>query len=144
MTPWPTRPFLALAGLLLVAIGGSILVVPHAFFATNGIVLGDDPSLLSEIRAPGGLLAASGLLILLGAVRAGVRPLATTLTVLVYGSFGLARLVAMAFDGLPASGVVGATVIELVIAAIGLVVLVRRSGSASAVPSASLTETASA
>ena len=125
MKLWSTRIFLAIAGLLLLAIGGSIVFAPHSFYAGNGITLGDDPNLLSEIRAPGGLLAASGLLILLGAFRAGVRSRAMALAVLVYGSFGIARLVSMAFDGLPASGVIAATVIELVVAMVGLALLPR-------------------
>ena len=132
MKHWPTITFLFLSGALLLGIGGSILLVPHAFFAGNGIALGEDPSLLSEVRAPGGLLAGSGLLILLGAVRAGLRALATTLVVLVYGSFGLSRLLGLTLDGMPSNGVIGATVIELVVAAIGLVVLFRHSGTGSA------------
>lgn len=108
------------------------MFVPHFFYAANGIALGEDPSLLSEVRASGGLLAGSGLLILLGAVRVSLRGLATTLVVLVYGSFGLSRLLGLTLDGLPSSGVIGAIAIELVVAAIGLVVLYRQSGMGSA------------
>lgn len=108
------------------------MFVPHFFYAANGIALGEDPSLLSEVRASGGLLAGSGLLILLGAVRVSLRGLATTLVVLVYGSFGLSRLLGLTLDGLPSSGVIGAIAIELIVAAIGLVVLYRQSGMGSA------------
>ena len=117
--------FLSLSGLLLLAIGGAILLAPHAFHATNGIALGDDPSLLSEIRAPGGLLTASAVLILIGTFRRPQRSLATVLTVLVYGSFGLARLLGLALDGTPSSGLVGSTAIELIVAAIGLLIICR-------------------
>lgn len=120
-----TLTFLFLAGLLLLGIGSAILLVPHAFHASNGIVLGEDPSLLSEVRAPGGLLAASSILILLGTFRRSLRSLAMVLTVLVYGSFGLARLLGFALDGIPSSGLVGATAIELFVAAIGLLILYR-------------------
>lgn len=132
MKHWPSLAFLFLSGALLLGIGGSIVWVPHVFHAGNGIVLGDDPSLLSEIRAPGGLLAGSGLLILLGAVRAGLRTLAMKLVVLVYGSFGLSRLVGLTLDGMPANGIIGATAIELFVAAIGLVLILRQSGTGSA------------
>lgn len=118
--------FLFLTGLLLLAIGGTILLAPHAFHAGNGIVLGDDPSLLSEIRAPGGLLVGSAILVLIGTLRRDMRSLAVLLTVLVYGSFGLARLVGLALDGMPSNGIVGATAIELAIAALALVILVQR------------------
>ena len=133
-----TLVFLSLSGLLLLAIGGTILLAPHAFHATNGIALGDDPSLLSEIRAPGGLLTASAVVILIGAFRRSLRSLATVLTVLVYGSFGLARLLGLALDGIPSSGLVGSTAIELIVAAIGLLVLCR-PGATSAGASQELT-----
>lgn len=120
-----TLTFLFLSGLLLLGIGTAILLVPHAFHAGNGIVLGSDPSLLSEIRAPGGLLTASAILILIGAYRRSLRPMAMTLTVLVYGSFGLARLLGLALDGIPSSGLIAATAIELMVATIGLVILRR-------------------
>ena len=126
-----TLIFLFLSGLLLLAIGSAILLVPHAFHAVNGIVLGDDPGLLSEVRAPGGLLAAGAVLILLGTFRRSLRPLAMILTVLIYGSFGLARLLSLALDGMPSSGLVASTAIVLIVAAIGLLIL-RRSGRASA------------
>ncbi|MEM8993774.1 MAG: DUF4345 domain-containing protein [Acidobacteriota bacterium] len=131
MSPRIASVFLLLSGLLLLGIGGGILLMPQAFHASNGIVLGSDPSLLSEVRAPGGLLAASAVVILLGVFRSSSRPLAMTLSILVYGSFGLARLLAFALDGLPSTGLVAATTIELTVAVVGLV-LVRRSHPASA------------
>lgn len=133
-----TFTFLFLSGLLLLGIGGAILLVPHGFHASNGIHLGEDPSLLSEIRAPGGLLAASAALILIGAFRRQLRPLAMVLTVLVYGSFGLSRLLGLALDGIPSSGLVGSTAIELIVAAIGLLIL-RRTGPVLAWSSQELT-----
>lgn len=126
-----TFVFLFIAGLLLLAIGGTILLAPHALHAGNGIVLGNDPNLLSEIRAPGGLLVGSAVLILLGVFRPSLRSLAVMLTVLVYGSFGLARLLGLALDGMPATGIVAATVIELVVATIGVMMLRRPSDTAS-------------
>jgi hypothetical protein len=115
--------FLSVSGLLLLAIGCTILFVPHAFYASDGIVLGNDPRLLSEIRAPGGLLATSGLFILAGVLRPTLRSLAFILTILVYGSFGLSRLLSFYLDGMPSNSLAIATVIELVMAGIGLVML---------------------
>ncbi|MEM1246492.1 MAG: DUF4345 domain-containing protein [Acidobacteriota bacterium] len=126
-----TVAFLLVSGLLLLFIGSSLLLAPHSFHAGNGIVLGDDPSLLSEVRAPGGLLAASGLLLLWSSFRASLRPQALQLAVLVYGSFGLARVVAVAVDGLPAPGLVGAAAMELAVAALGLLLLAARRPAAS-------------
>ena len=126
-----TFVFLFIAGLLLLVIGGTLLLAPHAFHASNGIMLGHDPNLLSEIRAPGGLLVGSAVFILIGALRPDRQWLALMLTVLVYGSFGLARLLGLALDGTPATGIVAATVIELVVAALGLLMLRRQSDAAS-------------
>ena len=115
--------FLFAAGLLLLVIGGTILLIPHTFYASDGIILGNDPSLLSEIRAPGGLLAGSAVLILIGTFRHELRSLALTLTILVYGSFGLSRLLSLALDGMPSNNLMTATVIELVVAASSLILL---------------------
>ena len=125
MKNWFTPIFLFISGLLLLGIGSAILLVPHTFYASNGIALGDDASLLSEIRAPGGLLAASAVLILIGTFRRQLRSQAMILTILIYGSFGLARLLGLALDGIPSRGLVGSTAIELIVAAIGLLILCR-------------------
>ena len=117
--------YLVIAGLLLLAIGSAILLAPLAFHGSNGVILGDNPNLLSEVRAPGGLLAASGIIILVGAFRVRLRVSAVQLATLVYGSFGLGRLMSMALDGMPSSSIVGATSLELIVAFVGLVILRR-------------------
>jgi hypothetical protein len=121
-----TTIYLAIAGLLLLVIGAAILLAPHAFHGSNGIELGNNPNMLSEVRAPGGLLAGSAILALISVFRRGLRAFSTRLMVLVYGSFGLARLVSMAMDGYPSSSIVGATLLELIVAAIGIAVLWRQ------------------
>ena len=115
--------FLFLSGMLLLVFGGTILLLPHAFYANDGISLGNDPSLLSEIRASGGLLTGSSLVILFGTFRPSLRSLAVILAVLVYGSFGISRLLGMVLDGMPSDGLIIATAIELIIAVIGLIIL---------------------
>ena len=116
---------LALAGGLLVLIGGSALFFPDAFFGTNGIVLPNDPSLRSEMRAPTGLLLLSGVIIAASAVRRRIVTLGLGLTALIYGSYGLSRMVSMGLDGAPAEGLVSAMLVELVFGALALIVLLR-------------------
>ena len=128
MKTWLTVIFLFISGLLLLTIGSTILFVPHTFYASDGITLGHNPSLLSEIRAPGGLLAGSALFILMGVFRSHLRSLALLLTVLVYGSFGLSRLLGLVLDGMPSNNLVMAAVIELTVAVIGLMILFYRFG----------------
>lgn len=67
-----TKILLSVSGILLLIVGTSILLQPHAFFATNGITLGNNPNLLSEIRAPGGLLIGCATIILLGIFRQSI------------------------------------------------------------------------
>ena len=117
--------FLLLAGLLLLTIGSTLVMAPHAFHGSNGVTLGGNPNLLSEIRAPGGILISSAVIILTAAFRAPLRLRAVQLVTLVYGSFGVPRLVSIALDGMPASSIVSAMVLELTFALVGLVMLWR-------------------
>lgn len=120
-----TLIYLVIAGILLIAVGGAIVFMPHTFHGSNGITLGDNPNLLSEVRAPGALLLCSGVAILMGAIRQQLRHLALTLSVLVYTSFGLSRLVSMVIDGMPSSSIVGAALIEVSVGLVGLLIVYR-------------------
>ncbi len=111
---WP-RFLLVVSGALLFVIGAAVLFSPRAFFAANGVTLGYDPSLLSEIRAPGGLLVGCAIVMLLGAFRSSITRQALFLAAMVYGSYGFSRLVGMAIDGMPSASLVGATAMELIV-----------------------------
>ena len=117
------RSILGVSGTLLLVIGSAVLFNPESFAAANGIALPDSPSLLSEYRSPGGLLITSAVLILLGAVRTRFIRLGFALAALVYGSYGLSRLVAIAFDGMPSAALAQATAVELLLGSICLAVL---------------------
>lgn len=117
---------LGLSGLTALAIGASILSVPHAFYASYGITLGEDASLLSELRAPGAGLAGFGLVMLLGIWRHAVLPAAMAAALTVFIAFPVGRLVGLALDGLPSGNTIGALVAELVIAALCLAAFRRR------------------
>ncbi|MEZ5277018.1 MAG: DUF4345 domain-containing protein [Opitutaceae bacterium] len=118
-----TRILLLVSGGLLLAVGCATLLQPHAFFAANGIALGNDPSELSEVRAPGGLLIGCALAILLGAVRASSTQTALILATMVYGLFGGSRLISIALDGLPSNPLIWAMATELIIGAMCLLAL---------------------
>lgn len=106
---------LFVSGLIATGIGGAILFMPVAFYATNGIEVGDSSSLLNELRAPGGALLAFGLLITSGAFVAKLTLTSALLSTLLYVSYGLSRILSIAIDGMPAEGLVQAAVLELVI-----------------------------
>lgn len=121
------QALLILCGLVALAIGAALVFEPVTFHASNGIKLGDDASLMSEVRAPGGALMAFGGLMLSGAfVRALALP-ATALGAALYLSYGLARLVSIGLDGVPAPGLVGAIGVELALGLACAAVFLRAS-----------------
>ena len=118
---------LLVAGGLLILIGILILAAPADFYAANDIELGADVSLVNELKAPAGLLLAAGLFMLAAIVVQSQADTALWLAALIYLSYAGARLASMAFDGLPAAGLVHAAAIE---GSVGLaclaVLLIRR------------------
>lgn len=114
-----TRIFIGAAGGLLIIIGTDLLFQPHDFSAANGIILDDNPSQLSEIRAPGALLMISAIFMLLSAGRARFLQPALALITAIYGSYGFARLFSLMLDGPPSQMLVQAMIMELVIAGLG-------------------------
>lgn len=109
---------LGIAGITALGIGGFILAAPHAFYASYGISLGADANLLSELRAPAANLAALGMLMLAGIVRKSWAGLSAAVAITVFLAFPAGRVVSLAIDGTPSTGVIGALVIEIVIGAL--------------------------
>ncbi len=112
------RTSLGLAGVVAGLIGASILAAPQAFFAGNGVVLSADPSLMSEVRAPGGLLLIAGVYLLHQAFLSRRLQLALVVGAAVFGAYGMSRLLSVALDGVPSTSLIAATVVELAIAII--------------------------
>ena len=104
-----------ISGLILAGVGGVIVFMPVAFYANNGIELGGNISLLSEIRASGSALLASGTLVMSGAFVAKLAFASAVVSSLVYLSYGLSRILSMAVDGMPAEGLVQAAALEIAI-----------------------------
>ncbi len=119
------KTILIISGLIASVIGAAILFAPVAFYATYGIELGGNFSLLNEIRAPGGVLLASGTLIISGAFVDKLAFTAAVVSSLLYLSYGLSRVMSIAIDGIPAEGLVQAAVLEIVIGLACVFVLVK-------------------
>lgn len=109
------KTILLISGFIASAIGTTILFSPGSFYATYGIALGDNVSLLNEIRASGGALLASGLLIMSGAFVDKMAFTAAVVSTLLYLSYGLSRVMSIAIDGAPVEGLIQAAVLEIVI-----------------------------
>lgn len=133
---WLQRTALVAAGLPAVGIGVAITVAPHAFHATYGIALGTDPSLLSELRAPGAALAALGLIVLAGLVRPAMARASAALGATVFLAYAFGRIVSVALDGVPASGLVEAAAIELAIGALCVTAALRTKPAAGRIAAA--------
>lgn len=113
-----TRATLGVSGTILVFIGGSLLFDTQAFLAMNGAQIGTDPNVLSEVRAPAGLLVITGALMLAGSARYRFADAGMIAGGVVYGSFGLSRMISIMMDGLPSQALIVATLIELGVAVI--------------------------
>jgi len=107
---------LGMGGVTALAIGTKITLAPHAFYASNGIALEQDPNLLNELRAPGAGLAVFGALMLAGVIRAAMATIALAVALTVYLAFPVGRIVGIVMDGMPSGSVIGALVIEIIIA----------------------------
>jgi len=113
--PIITKIVLILSGLIATGVGVGVLFMPHAFHASAGIVLGDDVNLLNEMRSSGGMLLASGLFILFGAIRASMAFFALIISTTLYLSYGLSRVVSIVADGIPDGSMLQILVSELLI-----------------------------
>lgn len=122
-----SRIVLALASLVAVSIGLSLVVAPAAFEASAGITFDGNPSALSESRGAGGGLLAIGLLVALGGFEARYRRPALLLAGLAYLGYGLARALGILLDGMPALTLQLAMGVEL---AMGVACLALLRGSA--------------
>ena len=103
---------------MLGLIGGALMISPKAFLEMSHVLVESDPGLMSELAAPGGLLIVTGTLMLIGAVKLRFASLALAVGVVVYGSYGIGRVVSMMLHGLPSQSLVSATIIEFAIAAV--------------------------
>ncbi|MCP2669916.1 DUF4345 domain-containing protein [Maricaulaceae bacterium EIL42A08] len=112
-----TRIALGLSGTVLASIGGALLVSPADFLAMSHVFIENDPGLLSELTAPSGVLILTGMLMIAGALKQRLANLALLTGAIVYGSYGLGRLISMVLHGLPSESLIIATVIEFAVAA---------------------------
>ncbi len=116
-----TRGVLTVSGAILGLIGGALMFAPKAFLETNHVFIDRDSGLMSELTAPSGLLILTGALMILGAFKLRYANLALLIGAIVYGSYGLGRLVSMMLHGLPSGSLITATVIEFAVAVVLLV-----------------------
>lgn len=94
------------------------MFAPTDFLAMSHVLIEYDPGLMSELVAPSGVLIITGAVMLLGAIKLRFANMALSIGAVVYGSYGVARLISLAVHGLPTGPLIAAMIIELVIAAL--------------------------
>jgi len=119
------KTLLFLLAIPLIVFGAWRLAMPVEFHAFSGIILGSDVGLLSEARGVGGLILGSGIIIMSGVFSARMRFTSTLLAALVFLSFGFARLLGVALDGVPGEMLVQGIIGEFVMGSIALVALLK-------------------
>lgn len=107
------RAQLHLNGWVAVLIGSVIVLDPVSMLASYGLQSELSAGLLSELKAPGGLLFVCGLMIVFCSARPVTIHSGLLLSIMVYGGYGSVRLLAMLLDGLPPLEIQLAAAIEV-------------------------------
>ena len=114
---------LHLNGWVAVLIGSFIILDPVSMLTSYGLQSDLSAGLLSELRAPGGLLFVAGLAIVYCALQPARIQNGLLLSVMVFGGYGGVRLLAMVLDGLPPVAIQLATAVEISLCVLSLVSL---------------------
>ena len=107
------KSVLVVAGGIAIGIGLLAGVSPVAFYASSEIVLENNASLLSEVRAPAMALTVFGLIMLLAVMKPKMRTAALAMAAMLYLSYGGGRLISLAMDGLPHTNLLVALALEI-------------------------------
>jgi hypothetical protein len=88
-----TRSALAGSGSVLGLIGCALMFARGPFLEMSDVIVPRDPGLMSELTAPSGILLLTGALMMLAAVKRRFAALGLFAGAIVYGSYGIGRLV---------------------------------------------------
>jgi len=120
-----TRIALVGSGALLGLIGGAIMFKPILFLTMSEAVVEHDPNLMSEVTASSGILVTTGVFMMLGALKLRFANMGLTYGAIVYGSYGICRLISQNLHGMPSDQLIIVTQFELGIAALLIALRVR-------------------
>lgn len=113
--------YLAITGLMLTFIGGATLLMPVEMKATAGLQIADNINLLNEVRGESAWLLVTALIALVSLFVHKLKYSSMIMVITAFGAIGVGRLISILVDGMPIESLVKATVLEFVVAAIGLV-----------------------
>lgn len=119
------KAYLIISGLLLTFIGGATLIAPVYMKASGGIDIAGHINVLNDIRGFSALILVFALMIVLGVFNKKLTYTSTLISLLLFLSLGVGRLISIVLDGMPVDGLVKATGLEFVLGIIGLILLIR-------------------
>ena len=126
-----SKLYLFIAGLILVLVGFYIGILPGDYliqlFGDNEFSLDS----LSEMRGMGGSLLVIGLFVFSAAFIKRIESPALVISVLIYGSFSVFRLLGMLIDGQPSSSILFAFSIELLMALLVSAIILSKTSTTS-------------
>lgn len=94
------------------------MLAPEIFLATSEVIVEHDASLMSEVTAPSGFLVIIGAFIILSAIKVHLVNSGLLCGALIYGSYGISRLISMDLHGIPSETLIVVTYFELAVAAL--------------------------
>lgn len=118
-----TKALLVVNGVVAGIIGGLVTFAPGQLFALSGITLDTDPNMMSEVRAPGGVLLGAAIFIAAAAFVRHWQAPALALSALLYLGYAFGRVVAVSTNGLPGTDLLWALGIEVALGTVSLMVL---------------------
>lgn len=119
------KVILFVAGGMFVAAGIGTLFFPVSFSANHEVMLEEGTTILNDIRGAGGLMLGAGIIILLGVIHQGMAFTSSVVTAVVYTVFALSRIVSFQLDGSFTEGLLKATIVEMVMGALGIFALLK-------------------
>lgn len=111
------RVILILIAVVLGTIGVGAAVVPAAFYSSFGIEVAGNPGLASELRGTGVVMLLLGLCIAAGAVWTRWAFPSAVVALVVSLGYAVGRGLSAIADGVPSPALIGAAVVELLLAA---------------------------
>ncbi len=105
---------------MLIVFGAWRVALPIEFYNFSGLTLDNDIGILSEARGAGGAILGLGILIFLGAFFPSLTFTSIIVLIVVFLSYGLARLLGIAADGAPGPDIIKGIISEFIAAPIGI------------------------
>lgn len=116
-----TLLLLHINGWTAILIGSLMVIDPVSMLHSYGLQSDLSAGLLSELKAPGGLLIASGLMMIRYSISEALHERGLQTAIMVYGGYGSVRLLGIAVDGMPPFEILVATGIELFLCGVSLI-----------------------